>query len=41
MGAQADDEGANFAVFSAHAEQIDLCLFNADGSQETARIPLP
>lgn len=41
MGAQADDEGVNFAVFSAYADQIDLCLFTEDGTQETARIPLP
>lgn len=41
MGAQADDAGVNFAVFSASASRIDLCLFSPDGSQETARIPLP
>ncbi|MGA9435457.1 MAG: glycogen debranching enzyme GlgX, partial [Roseobacter sp.] len=41
MGAQADEDGVNFAVFSAHATQIDLCLFDESGTHETARIPLP
>ncbi|MGA9251948.1 MAG: glycogen debranching protein GlgX [Roseobacter sp.] len=41
MGAQADEDGVNFAVFSAHATQIDLCLFDESGTRETARIPLP
>lgn len=39
MGASFDGDGVNFAVFSAHAEQIDLCLFSPDGRKETARIP--
>ncbi len=29
------------AVFSAHATRIELCLFDTDGSQELARLPLP
>src|SRR5512137_1553225 len=33
--------GANVAVFSAHASAIELCLFDADGGTETARIALP
>ncbi len=41
MGAHADPQGVNFAVFSAHAAQIDLCLYSEDGVAETARIPLP
>ncbi|MEM6889600.1 MAG: glycogen debranching protein GlgX [Pseudomonadota bacterium] len=41
MGAVADAEGVNFAVFSANATQIDLCLFSADGAREVARLPLP
>lgn len=40
MGATLTGEGVNFAVFSAHAEKIELCLFTADGRHETARIPL-
>ena len=34
------DGSANVAVFSAHAEEIELCLFAADGAQETDRIAL-
>ena len=38
MGATWDGEGVNFAVFSAHAGKIELCLFSADGRKEIARI---
>lgn len=38
MGATVDAAGVNFAVFSAHATSVDLCLFSADGLRETARI---
>jgi len=31
----------NFAVFSANADRIDLCLFSADGANETTRIAFP
>jgi glycogen operon protein len=31
----------NFAVFSAHAERIEICLFNANGRREIARYDLP
>ncbi|MDQ1078788.1 glycogen debranching protein GlgX [Pseudoroseomonas cervicalis] len=41
LGAHWDGLGVNFAVFSAHAEQIDLCLFDAAGRREVARLPLP
>ncbi len=41
MGARFDGEGTNFAVFSAHASKIDLCLFSPDGKTEIARQPLP
>lgn len=40
MGALARDEGVNFAVFSAHAHRIELCLYDARGLQETARADL-
>jgi glycogen operon protein len=33
--------GANVAVFSETAEQIELCLFDASGAREIARLPLP
>ena len=45
MGARfevdASGPGVNFAVFSAHASQIELCLFDDSGLHETARLPLP
>ena len=41
LGAHADANGINFAVFSAHAEGMDLCLFDETGEQETARYGLP
>ncbi|MDE2463098.1 MAG: glycogen debranching protein GlgX [Alphaproteobacteria bacterium] len=31
LGAVADDEGVNFALFSAHASRIELCVFDAEG----------
>ena len=40
IGATFDGEGVNFAVFSEHAEQVELCLFDSDGWIEIARIPL-
>jgi glycogen debranching enzyme len=45
MGARFDVDasgpGVNFAVFSAHASQIEVCLFDDSGQQETARLLLP
>ena len=41
MGARFDGEGVNFAVFSAHAERIELCLFSEDGARELQRLTLP
>jgi glycogen operon protein len=40
MGASLTGDGVNFAVFSAHAERIELCLFTPDGRKETARLPI-
>ena len=40
-GATWDGEGTNFALFSAHATQVDLCLFDADGTTEIERVTLP
>jgi glycogen operon protein len=40
LGATFDGEGVNFALFSAHAERVELCLFSDDGRKERARIPL-
>ena len=41
LGAEYTGEGTHFAVFSAHAEKMELCLFSEDGREETARLPLP
>jgi glycogen operon protein len=41
LGAVADGNGVNFAVFSENATGIDLCLFSEDGQTELQRIPLP
>jgi glycogen operon protein len=40
LGACADRDGVNFALFSEHAEAVELCLFDAAG-QETERVMLP
>src|SRR4029078_6871977 len=36
-----DGKGVNFALFSAHATRVELCLFDSVGKRETARIELP
>lgn len=41
LGATCDGMGTNFAVFSAHAERIELCLFDPSGKREIARYELP
>ena len=41
LGATWDGSGTNFALFSAHAEKVELCLFNESGRRELARIALP
>jgi glycogen operon protein len=41
LGAQWDGRGVNFALFSAHAEKVELCLFDRTGRQEVARVALP
>ncbi len=40
LGANWDGRGVNFALFSRHADSVDLCLFDEDGS-ERERIRLP
>ncbi|MFN3389439.1 MAG: glycogen debranching protein GlgX [Allosphingosinicella sp.] len=40
-GATFDGLGTNFAVFSAHAEKIELCIFDPAGKREIARYELP
>ncbi|MEM9222996.1 MAG: glycogen debranching protein GlgX [Pseudomonadota bacterium] len=41
LGANWDGAGTNFAIFSAHATKVELCLFEAAGRRETRRIELP
>jgi glycogen operon protein len=41
LGATWDGKGVNFALFSAHATAVDLCLFDASGRREVERIRLP
>ena len=41
LGARFDGEGTNFAVFSAHAAKMELCVFSPDGTRELARKALP
>src|SRR3981189_610319 len=41
LGATWDGLGTNFAVFSAHARRIDLCLFDQSGRREITRLTLP
>lgn len=41
LGATWDGVGVNFALFSANATQVELCLFDAEGKNEIERIELP
>jgi len=41
LGATWDGRGTNFALFSAHAEKVELCLFDHLGRREVERIALP
>jgi len=41
LGAHCEDGGINFAVFSAHAQEIELCLFDPSGTHELRRLALP
>jgi isoamylase len=40
LGATWDGEGVNFAIFSRHAERVELCLFDEGGKREVQRIAL-
>ncbi len=41
LGATWDGWGVNFALFSANAEKVELCLFDNNGRRELERIALP
>ncbi|WP_375451880.1 glycogen debranching protein GlgX [uncultured Devosia sp.] len=41
LGANWDGEGTNFALFSAYASRVELCLFDQTSGAEIERITLP
>ncbi|MGM0586205.1 MAG: glycogen debranching protein GlgX, partial [Pseudomonadota bacterium] len=41
LGAHWDGSGVNFALYSANATKVELCLFDTSGRRELERIPLP
>jgi glycogen operon protein len=41
LGATWDGLGVNFALFSAHATKVELCIFDAAGKEELYRLDLP
>ncbi len=41
LGATWDGLGVNFALFSAHATRVELCLFDPTGRREMVRVELP
>jgi isoamylase len=41
LGATWNGAGVNFALFSEHAEKVELCLFDPRGRREVDRIGLP
>src|SRR5665213_3548606 len=41
LGATWDGRGTNFAVFSANATKVEVCIFDSFDGKETSRIELP
>ncbi len=41
LGATWDGLGTNFAVFSAHATKVELCIFDPSARREIVRFQLP
>jgi isoamylase len=41
LGARWDGSGVNFALFSANATKVELCLFDGAGKREIERVTLP
>ena len=42
LGASWDGAGVNFAIYSEHAKNVELCLFDSvRAKKESHRIPLP
>lgn len=40
LGSSYDGKGVNFALFSKHAEKVELCLFDKTGSEELKRFEI-
>ena len=41
IGTTVDGLGVNFSLFSAHAEKVELCIFDEQGQQELTRFSMP
>jgi isoamylase len=41
LGSHWDGKGTNFALFSANATKVEVCLFDETGERELSRIELP
>src|SRR5450830_2056026 len=41
LGATWTGQGVNFALFSANATKVELCLYDAEGKHEIGRIDMP
>ena len=41
LGATFDGDGTNFSLFSAHAEKVEVCLYDATGEHQLGRYVLP
>ncbi|MFL7840923.1 glycogen debranching protein GlgX [Raoultella ornithinolytica] len=39
LGASYDGKGMNFTLFSAHAERVELCVFDAQGNEQRFDLP--
>ena len=39
LGASYDGKGVNFALFSAHAERVELCVFDEQGNDGASTCP--
>ncbi|WP_434638390.1 glycogen debranching protein GlgX [Klebsiella sp. I138] len=39
LGSRYDGKGVNFTLFSAHAERVELCIFDAQGNEQRFDLP--
>lgn len=40
LGAEVQSGGVNFSLFSANAERVELCLFDAEGNEQRVDLPV-